>query len=71
MHAYCSHTCMNRDCRNPRRDHMISPEQKKTLKLNRRSWDDVNKAFGEIMKDDQTITDETLSAVAIDPASLS
>ena len=50
---------------------MISPEQKKTLKLNRRSWDDVNKASGEIMKDDQTITDETLSAVAIDPASLS
>ena len=62
---------MKRDCRNPRRDHMISPEQKKTLKLNRRPWDDVSKAYGEMMKDDQTITDEALSAVAIAPGSLS
>ena len=62
---------MKRDCRNPRRDHMISPEQKKTLKLNRRPWADVSKAYGEMMKDDQTITDEALSAVAIAPGSLS
>ena len=56
--------------------HMLSPAQKKTLELTRthcipRSWDDVSKASCEMMKDDQTISDAALSAVAIAPGSLS